>query len=82
MTHRLESRTQAPQAVVRTIGIVAFDGLELLDLTGPMDVFGMANAGLVGSGAIAEPAYRFRVFARTPGLVTTSCGLKLNADTA
>jgi transcriptional regulator GlxA family with amidase domain len=82
MTHRLESRTQAPQAVVRTIGIVAFDGLELLDLTGPMDVFGMANAGLVGSGAIAEPAYRFRVFARTPGLVTTSCGLKLHADTA
>ena len=67
---------------IRILGIVAFDGLELLDLTGPMDVFGMANAGLLGSGAIAEPAYRFRVIAREPGLVTTSCGLKLHADSA
>jgi transcriptional regulator GlxA family with amidase domain len=67
---------------LRILGIVAFDGLELLDLTGPMDVFGMANAGLMGAGAFPEPAYRFRVIAREPGLVTTSCGLKLHADSA
>lgn len=80
MNNRLVSQSAGLDQRIRTIGIVAFDGLELLDLTGPMDVFGMANVGLIGSGAMAEPAYRFRVIARSPGLVTTYCGLKLHAD--
>jgi transcriptional regulator GlxA family with amidase domain len=66
----------------RTVGIVAFDGIELLDLTGPMDVFGLANVGLRSSGLRAEPAYRFRVLAKEAGLVNTSCGLRIHADSA
>jgi len=82
MKNQAETRRAAPDPLIRTIGIVAFDGLELLDLTGPMDVFGMANTGLLGSGAVTEAPYRFRVIARSPGLVTTYCGLKLHADSA
>lgn len=66
----------------RPIGIVAFDGVEVLDLTGPMEVFALANLGLQQTGTVSENAYPTRVFAKAPGLVTASCGLKIHADTA
>ncbi len=69
-------------APVKTIGIVAFDGVEVIDLTGPMEVFALANLGLERAGLTRQPAYAFRILARQAGLVTTSCGLKLQADAA
>ena len=64
----------------RTIGIVAFDGVEIIDLTGPMEVFALTNIGLQQSGAQTETAYQFLVLAREAGLITASCGLKIQAD--
>ena len=55
---------------VRTIGVVAFDGVEIIDLTGPMEVFALANLGLQRAGITREPAYQIRILARQAGLVT------------
>lgn len=67
---------------VRIIAIVAFDGVEIIDLTGPMEVFALANLGLQRAGITREPAYQFRILGKNAGLVTASCGLRLQADTA
>jgi transcriptional regulator GlxA family with amidase domain len=73
---------QALKPTIRPIGIVAFDGVELLDLTGPMDAFGLTNFSLQRSGVVREPVYPIRVIAKKPGLVTASCGLRIHADSA
>ena len=67
---------------VRTIGMVAFDGVEIIDLTGPLDVFAMANEGFRRTGITDGPAYKLTVIAKREGLVTTSSGLQVNADNA
>jgi len=73
---------QTPGATIRPIGIVAFEGFELLDLTGPMDAFGLTNFGLQRNGIASEPVYPIKVIANKPGLVTASCGLRIYADSA
>jgi transcriptional regulator GlxA family with amidase domain len=82
MTQTSLSAGPAEKPKTRTIGIVAFDGVELLDLTGPLDVLAMTNEGFRRSGATEEPPYSIRILAKTPGLVTTSSGLKIQADEA
>jgi transcriptional regulator GlxA family with amidase domain len=67
---------------IRMVGIVAFPGVEILDLTGPMEVFAFANVGLQRSGMCTEPAYPTEVFAAKPGPITSSCGLQIIANKA
>jgi len=59
---------------VRTIGILALPGFQLLDVAGPVDVFAEAN---VQSG---RTAYATRLFAVEPGPVVSSSGLALLPD--
>lgn len=82
MSQSSVSQTEAREATVRPIGIVAFDGVEILDLTGPMDVFNFANAGLRRAGVAKEAVYPARILAKKPGLVTTACGLQIGAESA
>ncbi|WP_413804149.1 GlxA family transcriptional regulator [Streptomyces iranensis] len=58
----------------RTVAIVAFDGVQLLDVTGPVEVFTTANR----YGA----DYDVRVVSLTGDTVTTSSGLVISADGA
>ncbi len=58
--------------------MVAFPGLQALDLTGPHEVFEAANRVLVARGA--EPAYAVRVAAVTPGPIRSESGLRLLVD--
>jgi transcriptional regulator GlxA family with amidase domain len=67
---------------IRKVGIVAFPGVEILDLTGPMEVFAFANVGLQRSGMCTEPAYPTEVFAAKPGPIRSSCGLQIIANRA
>lgn len=62
----------APRRVV----IVAFPGVELLDVTGPAEVFSVATrvAGQEGAG------YRVQIATAAGGEVLTSSGLRLMAD--
>ncbi len=67
---------------IRKVGIVAYPGIEVLDLTGPMEVFAFANIGLQRAGICTEPAYSMEVLAAQPGPLTTSCGLQIIANKA
>jgi transcriptional regulator GlxA family with amidase domain len=67
---------------VRTVYIVAYPGAEILDITGPLEVFAFTNGILQQHGVITKPAYQIALLAEKPGPVTTSCGLKIIADRA
>ena len=58
----------------KTVAIVAFTGVRSLDVTGPMDVFSMANRFLA-----PEDSYRLEVIGVERGVLTCSNGLVLNA---
>ena len=73
---------QVRVAKIRPVGIVAYPGVEIIDLTGPMEVFAFANVGLQRSGVCSEPAYPMHVLAAKPGPVMSSCGLQIIADKA
>ncbi|WP_131194557.1 GlxA family transcriptional regulator [Lichenihabitans psoromatis] len=60
--------------VARTIGILAIEGTQLLDVSGPLDVFAEAN---VQSGGAA---YLLSVIATAPGPITCSSGVRLLPD--
>ncbi len=55
----------------RVITLFAFDGVQLLDVTGPASVFGMANT--LGG----DEAYKILVVSPGGGLVKSSCGVVL-----
>ena len=53
------SDIQSPQvrvAKIRPVGIITYPGVEIIDLTGPMEVFAFANNALQRSGVCSEPA--------------------------
>ncbi|MCP3822706.1 GlxA family transcriptional regulator [Streptomyces sp. A3M-1-3] len=60
----------------RSVVIVAFPGVELLDVTGPAEVFSVASR-LAGTG---RPGYRVEVATAEGGAVRTSSGVRLVAD--
>lgn len=58
----------------KTIAILALPGVQLLDVSGPLDVFAEAN---LQAGA---EAYRLRVVASRPGAIRSSSGVRLMPD--
>ena len=63
---------------VRTVCIVAFPGAEILDITGPLEVFAFANVILQQHGVITEPAYQIEVLAEKPGPLGLHADLRLS----
>src|SRR4051794_16741000 len=59
---------------MRRIAILAFDGAQTLDVTGPFEVFGMANRLAKGD------AYEVEIVARTKEPIRTGSGLKIVPD--
>jgi transcriptional regulator GlxA family with amidase domain len=55
------------------IRLLAYEGCQLLDVTGPAAVFGAANE------AKAAPAYDIAILSPDGGLVRTSCGVALDS---
>jgi transcriptional regulator GlxA family with amidase domain len=62
----------------RVTTFLAFPGLQVLDLTGPYEVFHSANAVLASRGT--GPAYDLRVVSADTGPLRTSGGISLYAD--
>jgi len=62
----------------KTVAMLAYQGAEILDVVGPLDVFAAANA-LYRNFGLAEP-YRIFILADQAGLFATSSGMKLFAD--
>ncbi|MBS3953321.1 MAG: GlxA family transcriptional regulator [Methylomicrobium sp.] len=68
--------------IVRRISIVAYPGAEVLDITGPFEVFAFASLHLQRVGLIKEPVYLIEIVAEKPGAVTTMTGLQIFANRA
>ncbi len=62
------------KTTTRTIAILAMPGVQLLDVSGPLDVFAEAN---VQAG---HPGYRLLVMASAPGMIISSSGTRLVPD--
>jgi transcriptional regulator GlxA family with amidase domain len=60
--------------------MVAFADVQMLDVTGPLEVFARAGRWLVEHGRRCEPSYTVELLARRAGLVTASSGLGLRVD--
>ncbi|MDJ0343086.1 DJ-1/PfpI family protein [Streptomyces sp. H10-C2] len=60
----------------RRVVIAAFPGTELLDVTGPAEVFSVASRLI----AADDPGYRVEIAAAQGGELTTSSGIRLVAD--
>ncbi len=73
---------QVRVAKIRSVGFVTYPGVEIIDLTGPMEVFAFANNALQRTGVCSEPAYPMEVLAAQPGPIKSSCGLQVIADKA
>lgn len=55
------------------LSILAYDGCQLLDVTGPAAVFGAANQ------AAEKPVYDLQIVSASGGLVTSNCGVALQS---
>lgn len=80
-TQSFTAQVQARAAKTRAVSIVVYPGVEILDVTGPMEVFAFANIGLQQSG-VSESGYTIELLAEKPGMLTASCGLQIIANRA
>ena len=76
------AQEQDRESKIRSVGIVAYPGIEILDVTGPMEVFAFANILLQLYDLSTEPAYAIELLAAKPGPLTASCGLQIIATRA
>jgi transcriptional regulator GlxA family with amidase domain len=60
---------------IRTVEVLAYPAVQLLDVTGPLQVFASANDHVAGSGGV--PPYAFSIVAQDGGSVTASAGVGL-----
>jgi transcriptional regulator GlxA family with amidase domain len=76
-TMKTETAPDSPGVPVpRRIAVVAYHGAELLDMTGPIEVFNMLNRCLGAEG------YQMVLLAECAGPLVSSSGIKLVADAA
>ncbi len=64
----------------RRIAIVAFPNVQVLDVTGPHEVFARTARWLCEQGRRADLAYTTELFAAAPGVIAASSGLRLVVD--
>jgi transcriptional regulator GlxA family with amidase domain len=70
------------EGATRKIAMVGFEGIQMLDVTGPLEVFSRASRLLLDSGQASAPPYQVLFVAKEAGPVETSSGLALIAQCA
>ncbi len=60
--------------------MIGFDDAQVLDITGPLEVFSRTSRWLIDEGLTVEPAYELVLAAKRSGPLTMSSGLRLVAD--
>jgi transcriptional regulator GlxA family with amidase domain len=79
---KLHPSTSHDSAGPRLITMAAYDGSEVLDITGPLDVFALANNVHLENGGKAQ-LYRVAIAGQAKdAVVATSSGIRLLADTS
>jgi len=63
-----------PAPLSRTVVLIAFDGVQALDITGPAAVFASAN------DAAARHAYRLRIASGRGGMVASNSGVRIDTE--
>lgn len=76
------SKPESFQFQARNIGIVLFPGAQVLDVTGPFEVFSLAAMALQWEGVTEDKIYSIKLVATSPGPVITMSGLPIVADAA
>ena len=64
----------------RHIALIAFPDVQILDVTGPLEVFARAARWLRDEGRRPDDAYRIELLAPVAGPIRTSSGMRLVAD--
>ena len=72
-------RTAVAREATRRMLLLAAPGTQILDLVGPFQVFTRASEILARSQRDAPPLYSLEVVTTEPGMLLTSCGLRLQA---
>jgi transcriptional regulator GlxA family with amidase domain len=62
---------------LRRVAMVVFPDVQILDVTGPLEVFARTARWLVDHGRCREPAYAVELLAARRGIVRSSSGLEL-----
>src|ERR1700733_14180953 len=78
--HALAEMPKSPRSApnqVRVIEMLAYPAVQLLDVTGPLQVFATANDHVIEAGGV--PPYVLRVVAKGGQSVTASAGLGIAA---
>jgi transcriptional regulator GlxA family with amidase domain len=79
------TRRQAPRPAgdaTRRVAVVAFAGVQMLDVIGPLEVFSSASRWLARQCGRTTPAYTVEILAARAGAVRASSGVHLVADRA
>jgi transcriptional regulator GlxA family with amidase domain len=74
----MSKRPRSAPSPVRVVELLAFPLVQLLDVTGPVQVFASANDFVLESGG--RPPYELKVVAQSGGQVTASAGIKLSTQ--
>jgi transcriptional regulator GlxA family with amidase domain len=74
---------RSPQASrVRRVVLIAFPGVQILDVIGPLEVLANSNRRLDALGDRRSPRYTIEIVAHTAGPLRASSGIQLIADRA
>ena len=76
----LEIARTAADLLTRRIVMLAFPDAQIIDVTGPLEVFGRAARWLAEERGRRTPAYTVEIAASKAGALTTSSGVRLIAD--
>jgi transcriptional regulator GlxA family with amidase domain len=60
--------------------MITYNDAQVLDVTGPLEVFAIANRFIAGGSTPDGDAYRVEIVAEEPGPVTMSSGIRIVAD--
>src|SRR5215470_7212333 len=78
MPEPARGRGGKPQHVV----MLGYPDAQILDVTGPLEVFGRATRWIRDHGVSREAAYRVEIVAPRAGAFTTSSGIRVVAERA
>ncbi len=77
---RLRAPGATPVPAPRRIALLAYPDVQILDVTGPLEVFARTTRWLNDNRRMATPAYTVEILGLKPGPFRASSGLRLHAD--
>ena len=68
------------EAILRSVAIIAVEDGQVLDVTGPYEVFDHVRRIIDERGMTSDSSYRVELVSQRRGPITMSCGIQLKAD--